>query len=235
MAQCQAPSIKNTSGKPCSQGRQPVSFVSGMDDETDVRNGRLNSTLTFGVLNILPSQSKGERVRLDPTEMNSPKTGNEWAKTNSTFIYRDGRTVPPELLRDEPEQNYLNSGLRVLGFALMGTALLCSIMSAAWVYLRRKHGVLRASQPLFLYLIAFGAAVQTSAIVTISYDESYGWSTIALSRSCMASAWLLPLGTTIIYSTLFTKLWRVNKVLQFSRRRVLIRHVAGPMLAIVLA
>jgi hypothetical protein len=143
--------------------------------------------------------------------------------------------VPPELLRDEPDQNYLSSGLRALGFALFGTALLCSIVSAAWVFVRRKHRVLRAAQPEFLYLIAFGAAVQASSIVAISNDESYGWSTEALSRACVASAWLLPFGTLIIYGSLFTKLWRVNKVLQFSRRRVLIRHVAGPMVVVFLA
>lgn len=31
------------------------------------------------------------------------------------------------------------------------------------------------------------------------------------------------------YGALFTKLWRVNKVLQFSRRRIMIRQVAWPM------
>jgi hypothetical protein len=116
-----------------------------------------------------------------------------------------------------------------------GMRLLCSIMSAAWIYVQRKLHVLRVSQPLFLYLIAFGTAVHTSMIVTTSNDESYGWRTNALSSSCMASAWLLSFGTIIIYATLLTKLWCVNEVLQLSRRMVLIRLVSGPVLAVVLA
>jgi 7 transmembrane sweet-taste receptor of 3 GCPR len=46
---------------------------------------------------------------------------------------------------------------------------------------------------------------------------------------------LWSLGHIITYAALFTKLWRVNKVLQFSRRKVEVKHVAGPMLALVLA
>jgi hypothetical protein len=215
----------------------PVAFGNDIAMKTDVQGGRLDSTLTWGALNMLPPQPDGDEVvKYTLTEASAPDTRNKWSGQGLLpFVYRDGRTVPPELLRDEPDQNYLSSGLRAMGFALMGIALLCCIVSATWVFVRRKHRVLRASQPEFLYLIAFGSAVQASSIITISNDESFGWSTEALSRACMASAWLLPFGTLIIYAALFTKLWRVNKVLQFSRRRVLIRHVAVPMVIVVLA
>ena len=214
-----------------------VAFGNDVALKTDIQGGRLASTVTWAVMNMLPPQpDRDEVVEYTVTEVNTPGTRNKWSgQGRPPFVYRDGRTVPPELLRDEPDQNYLSSSLRALGFALMGTALLCSIVGAVWVFVRRKHQVLRASQPEFLYLIAFGTAVQASSIVTMSNDESYGWSSEALSRACMTSAWLLPFGTLLIYSALFTKLWRVNKVLQFSRRRVLIRHVAGPMVVVVLA
>jgi hypothetical protein len=102
------------------------------------------------------------------TEISTPDRGNVWSGQGlPPFVYRDGRTVPPELLRDETDQNYLSSGLRALNFALVSTALLCCIVSAAWVFHRRKHQVLWALQPLFLYLIAFGGAVQASSIMTV--------------------------------------------------------------------
>jgi hypothetical protein len=155
----------------------PVAFGNEAT-KTDVQGGRLNSTLIWAGMNMLPPQPDGDKV---VSSMHSP------------------------------------NGLRALGFALFGTALLCSIVSAAWVFVRWKHRILRAAQPEFLYLIAFGAAVQASSIVAMSNDESYGWSTEALSHACVASAWLLPFGTLIlIYGALFTKLWRVNKVLQFN-------------------
>ena len=53
--------------------------------------------------------------------------------------------------------------------------------------------------------------------------------------ACMSVPWLLSMGHTIVYSALFTKLWRVNKVLSFSRRRVQIKHVVAPMVTLFLA
>lgn len=158
---------------------------------------------------------------------------NQWHHV-SPFVYRDGRRETPELLRDEPDQNYLSSGLRIMGYTLMSIALLGAIVSVLWVYHHQTHRVVRASQPVFLYLIAFGAAVEALTIAAISNDESYGWSIESLSIACMVAPWLLASGHIIIYSALFTKLWRINKVLQFSRRKVNVSHVAAPMVLIVI-
>lgn len=203
----------------------------GAEDGDEDRNGtRLASTVYWGAFNVIPPSQPDDFAL---TDILSPDSSGAWFELQP-FVYRDGRTVPPDYLRDEPDQNYLNSGLRALGFALMSVAMFAAVVSALWVYLRRKHRVLRASQPFFLYLLCFGALVQVSAIVTISFDESYGWDEEQLSRACMATPWLLSLGHIIVYASLFTKMWRVNQVLQFSRRRILIRHVAWPMLVLVL-
>jgi len=87
---------------------------------------------------------------------------------------------------------------------------------------------LLAAQPVFLYVLCFGSIVHSMTILVISYDESYGWDEQQLSRACMAIPWLFCIGHIITYGTLFSKLWRVNRVLQFSRRRVGIRHVLWP-------
>jgi hypothetical protein len=108
------------------------------------------------------------------------------------FVYRDGSTMPPLLLRDIPEQNYLSSGLRIFGLILMGFNLMASIVSIIWVYINREHRVLRAAQPPFLYVLVVGAMVCSLAILTISFDESCnGWTTEQLSRACMATPWFL--------------------------------------------
>jgi hypothetical protein len=70
---------------------------------------------------------------------------------NKTY-YADGRTVPPDLLRDPPEQNYLSTPVRVVGFTVMGLALLISAATILWVYVHREHRVVKAAQPYFLYL-----------------------------------------------------------------------------------
>ena len=117
----------------------------------------------------------------------------------------------------------------------MSLTIVMAIVSMIWVFVYRKHKILLASQPQFLYLIGIGSIMQTSAIFPVSFDESTGWNETQLNRACMASPWLLALGYIIVYSSLFTKLWRVNKVLQFTRRKIKIRHVAWPMALLVLA
>jgi hypothetical protein len=207
-----------------------VAFGGETKDEIGARDP---STVSWAEINVLPPRSGGNETEHFSITGVYEAGSRHWHPIQP-FVYRDGRTVPPELLRDEGDQNYLSSGLRIMGLTLMGIALLGALICALWVFLCRNHRVLRASQPVFLYLIAFGAAVETLTILTISNDESYGWSTEALSAACMANPWLLSTGHIIIYASLFTKLWRVNKVLQFSRRKIEVRHVAGPMVIIVM-
>ena len=136
------------------------------------------------------------------------------------FIYADGRTVPPDLLRDEPEQNYLSSGLRIFGLSLMGFAILLGIMTIVWVYLHRKHVVVLAAQPNFLYIIGFGSILTASTIFPLSVGENNGWSQQQLDGACMAIPWLLSTGHMTTWGAIYAKLWRVNRVLQPSHRRV---------------
>jgi hypothetical protein len=113
------------------------------------------------------------------------------------FVFRDGTTTPPLLLRDAPDQNYLSSGIRIFGFILMGIALLASIASIVWVFIHRKHRVLLAAQPYFLYLLAVGALICSLTILTVSFDEGDGWDTEQLSRACMATPWLLSVSEAV--------------------------------------
>jgi hypothetical protein len=166
-------------------------------DEVGVRDP---TTILWSEINILPPQAEGLTVEFVITGIDEPETETSWRPfMNFSFVYRDGGIVPP-LLRDQPDQNFLSYGLRGLGLALMSVALFTAVVCATWVFLRRKHRVLKASQPPFLYVIAFGTAVEAFTIFTISNDESYGWSEESLSRACIAAPWLLTTGTIIIYS-----------------------------------
>jgi hypothetical protein len=188
----------------------------------DSDGSRLSSTSTWVVMNLIPSLDP-----LVPATISEIYANGTW--TNVTdFIYADGTTLPPKLLRDVPDQNYLNSAIRGVGLALMGVVILLALTTVAWVYIHREHRVLRAAQPAFLYVLALGSAISASTIIPISFDESYGWSEQQLSRACMAIPWLLSLGHIITYGTLFSKLWRINKVLQFSRRKIDVKQVACP-------
>jgi hypothetical protein len=143
---------------------------------------RLSSTLSWVAANLIPPKQSREDTDdefapftyTDMIEAGTTVGSKPWTKLD-TFYFRDGRTVPPELLRDTPEQNYLSQGLRITGFVLMGFAWLSAIATEAWIFFWREHRVVKASQPVFLQILAFGAIIESSAIMPMSFDESYGW------------------------------------------------------------
>lgn len=137
------------------------------------------------------------------TESLNPKTG-EWLQY-TPFVYADGTTNPPELLRDEPEMNYLSPSARVFGLALAAVALGLVFICALWVYFYRNHTVVIAAQPLLLYSLCLGSTMLTLAIIMSSFDESHGPDEDTLSRMCNANLWLDSLGHIIAFGALFTK------------------------------
>jgi hypothetical protein len=200
--------------------------------DSAARNG---SSLIWAILNLLPplpnGTDSGEILEIPRLRFES-----QWYPYGSSdLVYADGRTEPPELLRDEPDMNYLATSLRSVGFALMGMIILMSMGCAGWTLIHRADKIVRQSQPIFLYILCFGTITAVLSILTISFDESYGWSQTQLNRACMATPWLLSSGHIITYGSLFSKLWRINRVLQFTRRKIEVKHVAWPMIIVMIS
>ena len=193
---------------------------------------RASQSAYFGVINLLPFG--GRDVLLASTEYKDPFAGS-WVKNkNAAFIYADGTLSPPVLLRTTPEQNYLSLGAHAFGLALMSLVLFAVVVSLMWTLIYRNHSVVIASQPPFLYSLFLGSTITSFAIFFSSFDESFGWSDQMLDAACVAIPWLCSIGLIITYSALFTKLWRVNKVLHFRNARVKVRHVMWPALLLII-
>lgn len=155
--------------------------------------------------------------------------------TNGPFIFATGTPNPPKLLRADPEQNYLSRGSHITGLVLMSIALATITAAVVFIAWKANHSVVRNAQPFFLYAFAFGATTMATAIFTLSWDESYGWNADMLTAACQATPWLVVLGHVIIYCSIFSKLWRLNQVLQFRRRtKVNVKQVLGPFVAMVI-
>jgi gamma-aminobutyric acid type B receptor len=142
--------------------------------------------------------------------------------------------ILPELNFD---YNYIGS-LKVLGYVSIAIIMLFSIACIAWVFNNRTEKVVRASQPLFLYMICVGVMIFSCTIIPLGFDDgSYGQK--AVNAACMATAWLGPIGFTIIFSALFSKLWRINKIYQsaqsFQRIKVTERDVLTPLVLLLVA
>jgi hypothetical protein len=102
------------------------------------------------------------------------------------------------------------------------------LLTGVWVYWNRGTRVLRAAQPEFLYLVIFGATLVAAPIVPNTLDEGLDWTAKSLGRACTLVPWLVSTGFMAMYTGLWCKLWRANKVLQFARRRIKVQSVIAP-------
>jgi hypothetical protein len=132
-------------------------------------------------------------------ESNGGSLSNATWNVLEPFVYRSGSVYPPQLLRATPEQNYLNPAIRVIGLALMSVALFTSVSASVWIFLRRKHPVVRKTQPFALHFICFGSFVTSWSIFPLSFDESYGWTKNQLDSGCMSVPWLASIGHILTY------------------------------------
>jgi hypothetical protein len=153
------------------------------------------------------------------------------------YIFNDGTSVPSQDLRlvTLVSRNF-SVGVRAGGLSLCGLAMTMALGFAGWTWFHRKHRVLMASQPIFLYLICGGVVVLVATIIPLSMDE------LLLPRSgcdiaCRSIPWLLSLGFSLIGSALFTKTYRINKIFSgaMRMRRVAVRpvDVAKPMILLL--
>jgi hypothetical protein len=135
----------------------------------------------------------------------------------------------------KPGMNHLANAFQSAGMAFMGMTIVLALGCAGWTFIHRRNKVVRQSQAPLLYIFCLGTIISVLSILTVSFDESYGWSQAQLNHACMATPWLLSSGHIISYGSLFSKLWRINRVLQFFvRGRVEIIHVVWPMIIVLI-
>jgi hypothetical protein len=112
--------------------------------------------------------------------------------------------------------NQLDS-IRVYGYILVVIIFMCSIGFGTWSMKYRSSQIVRASQPFFLVMICAGTMVLGASIIPLGIDDSDS-SPLSCSledfdacdKACMAVPWCLILGWSIVFSALFSKLWRVK-------------------------
>lgn len=114
------------------------------------------------------------------------------------------------------DYNYLTK-IRPVGLTFATIAMASSFACGIWTMVNHKDRVVIASQPLFLRLICIGCLVMSSSIIPLSIDDSIA-SSEGCSKACMAFPWLLSIGFTTTFAALFSKTWRLNRVVGNARR-----------------
>jgi hypothetical protein len=154
------------------------------------------------------------------------------------FVYSDGSSVPPKQIPPAQTETFeVSPAVRGICLSLGGLAMVMAFGFYAYCCIRhRGHRAIRAAQPLFLGLICFGSLILASSIIPASIDD-----TIASPRgadvACVSKVWLCPVGFCLIFSALFSKLWRINKLLNaaitFQRIQVTARDVMIPLIVLM--
>jgi hypothetical protein len=106
---------------------------------------------------------------------------------------------------------YIGWPFRSAGWALGGLSCFTSVFFALWVWKHQHERVVRASQPIFLWMLCAGTFVMALCIFPFGIEDDIAPER-AVDVSCMASIWFYSFGYTTTFSALFSKIWRINQV-----------------------
>jgi hypothetical protein len=97
------------------------------------------------------------------------------------------------------------SGVEIAGTVLAGTGFIVSLMFGIHLFINRNNPIIYAASPVFCGLIIFGS--------WIVYGSIFVWMPSLVSNTtCFLRAWLLPIGFSIMFGSLFAKTYRIYKL-----------------------
>ncbi|CAB9497577.1 acid type B receptor subunit 2 [Seminavis robusta] len=141
--------------------------------------------------------------------------------------------------------------LRIMGYTFCAIAVTASLGACGWTFANRKVRVVIASQPFFLYMVAVGILILSSTIIPLSFDDGghqYDYrENLDLSITanqdetkrvaiCMSVPWCALMGFSIVFASLFSKTWRINKIFRsqtFTRVQVTARQALTPSMLVL--
>lgn len=118
-------------------------------------------------------------------------------------------THPPQL-----DQNLLGN-LVWVGYVGYGIILVSAMLCTGWTIVNRSAIVVRAAQPFFLLILLVGIVILASTIIPLSLEDGGDPDSVSERFAvgvCMSQPWLAFTGFSVIFSALFSKTWRVNKL-----------------------
>jgi gamma-aminobutyric acid type B receptor len=126
--------------------------------------------------------------------------------------------------------------LSALGYALFSIISLVSILLIVWTLKNRTSRPVQASQPFFMTMLCIGSFIMASAMIPMSIDDQQ--SQYSADIACMSIPWLLSVGFCTIFSALFTKTWRLVKIVEsaarFRRVTVTVKDVLYPFFGLLI-
>jgi len=190
MAACSASSssgVTNVTGEEMFQNFIGMEFLGASynvkfeDTGTRVADSALFSLTNF----VLDEETAEEEVKF--LRIKTDIWGNgTWYNVKEPFVFNDGSTTPPaDLPPITVDKNHLSKGFRAVGGILCAIIVCMSIVFGVWTFKNRAVQVIRASQPIFLYIIAIGTLLMGISIIPLSVDRGAS-NEQGASIACMA-------------------------------------------------
>lgn len=124
----------------------------------------------------------------------------------------------------------------IFGYVAFAIVAISSIGVAIWVWFDRNTNIVRSSQPSFLLMICAGTLILGSSIIPLTFDDQNS-NQEAADIACMSFPWLLFLGFTTAFASLFSKTWRIHQIFKnaksFRRVQVTPRDVLMPYIVLM--
>ena len=134
--------------------------------------------------------------------------------------------------------NYISKPVRYVCWFFCGFVWLLCVLCAMWIGLNTSHIVVNRSQPIFLYMVLLGVALNISTIVPLAMDEdlmcrnpdSPRQCQDRLDAACRAIPFVYGYGFFITFGSLLVKLWRVEKIFnnkELKRIQITVSQLVG--------
>ncbi|KAG7337152.1 7 transmembrane sweet-taste receptor of 3 GCPR [Nitzschia inconspicua] len=144
-------------------------------------------------------------------------TDGQW-KILEPYIYNDATTQQPlDIPPPELEPNHIYPYIRGVAFVFCILAVGLAIYFIFWTWYKRNSRIVRASQPIFLFLVCLGNILLALTIVPMTFDDGNA-SSHGLVIACTSAVWLLAIGVGTIFSALFAKAHRINALMKSASR-----------------
>ncbi|CAB9507844.1 Gamma-aminobutyric acid (GABA) B receptor [Seminavis robusta] len=195
-----------------------VNLLMGTTIVVDANNTLKTAAFTYETNSVILSQHEGVLEVVQP------------------MIWSDNTTnQPPPLIPLTPNQNLVSRGLQAFCWAIAAAVLITSTFCALWTLYRQDRPGLRASQPVFMVMMCVGTFLIGGAIIPWTFQEPM--SREQLDRGCMLNMWMLSIGFSTTFASLFARTWRVRSLFSrassFRRSTVFVRDVVWVPLVLI--
>ncbi|KAG7339697.1 7 transmembrane sweet-taste receptor of 3 GCPR [Nitzschia inconspicua] len=196
---------------------------------------RIFNSTTYKMVNLVEdfvNNTNGQAMIRFHTEVTDIYKGGMW-DSRRPFIFNDGTaTAPASLPPPDRNSNKILPGIRGLAWTFSSASISIAISFAFWTYRNRNTRVVKASQPFFLYLLCAGVVLVAGSTIPFSFDRHFA-PRQACTRACLAAVWLLFVGVSVVFSSLFSKAYRINLIMRnatkFRRVTITVSQTLKPM------